>query len=427
MMFYKKLSKTVLLLSIVTHPVFANEDIEKFKHSWLGKTLQWQREIDLDVPLNQATFIGTHNSYNAKAYQIPFVRYIDPNQIYSLYDQLEMGARSLELDAHWTLSAKGKDILLCHGQDNHLGCSVFDKTFVSGLQELQDWLIKNPNEVVLLYIERHIDGHEPRLTAELDQYLGRFIYKPIHTGDVKSCVSLPSETLTKADILKSGKQVLIVTKGCEDSSGQEQDQFKLKWNDYVFAGIGHMPNVSYTFLDSTYDKDVTKFPDCSHSTVFVADQKHTSLWRLYDDLTVLSSFEKPTHKITADEMRDMVQCNINWQAMDMMDLDDARLAAAIWSWAPGYPKNSNNHCVIYKKDAGIEDVPCLSIVTAYACKNKKSQDWKVSITTGKVQDGESICQETVGESWDFATPVNGAEMYSIKRVMNDEHLEEVAL
>src|SRR5947208_16682357 len=79
-------------------------DIETFKHSWTAAALKLQREIDLNAPLNVATFLATHNSYNSKSYQIPFVRYIDPNQNLSIYDQLEIGVRSIELDAHWSLT-----------------------------------------------------------------------------------------------------------------------------------------------------------------------------------------------------------------------------------------------------------------------------------------------------------------------------------
>lgn len=406
-----------ILLFLLTQASYANDDVEHFKASWVGKALALQREIDVNVPLNKADIIGTHNSYNAKDYQIPLIRYVDPNQIYSLYDQLELGARSVELDAHWTWGHWGKEILMCHGTSSHLGCSAFDRPFTMGLQELRSWLNNNPHEVVLLYIERHVDGHEPRLTSELIKNLGNFIYKPTLLRKPNetpgTCMSIPTETLTKADVLKAGKQVIIVTKECADpaASYEEQNQFKENFNDYVFSGMGHMDKAPFTFLDSTHDSDVTPYPDCSASSIFVSDPEHTTMWRLYDDLTAVSSLEKPKHKITIDDMHTMLRCNINWQAMDMMDVNDDRLRASIWSWAQDYPKAAGGQCAIYKRDTGIENISCETRLTAYACQEKTSHNWKAVFATGKWQDGETFCQSLAGSEWHFAMPINGKEMF----------------
>src|SRR3990167_11298028 len=89
-----------------------------YASTWIEKALKLQREIDLNAPLNEATFIGTHNSYNSKFYANP-VRYIDPNQLLSITDQLETGIRSLEFDVHWTTNKNLlKDLLLCHAGSN---------------------------------------------------------------------------------------------------------------------------------------------------------------------------------------------------------------------------------------------------------------------------------------------------------------------
>src|SRR5258707_15135322 len=105
-----------------------SQAVQDFKRSWVAKALMLQRDIDMNVPLNQSTFLATHNSENSISYQIPFVRYIDPNQILSIYDQLEMGIRNIELDVHWYTSINfKKDILLSHALESHLGCSIFDR------------------------------------------------------------------------------------------------------------------------------------------------------------------------------------------------------------------------------------------------------------------------------------------------------------
>ena len=158
----KKCLCVFLSLFCIFQTVKAESDLTQSANSkWLMRALALQRQIDLNAPIIQATFIGTHNSYNSESYRIPFIRYIDPNHTLSVYEQLEAGARSIELDAHWYQGRYGKkDILLCHGRPNHLGCSMFDRPFREGLLELREWMKAHPQEILLIYIERHLDGHE---------------------------------------------------------------------------------------------------------------------------------------------------------------------------------------------------------------------------------------------------------------------------
>jgi hypothetical protein len=302
---------------------------------------------------------------------------------------------------------------------------------VEGLEELRDWLKANPNEVVLLYIERKLDGHEPRLTSLLNEYLDEFIFKPStvrkSNENAKSCVYLPSETLTKADVLKAHKQLLIVTKGCDGANPdyEEQDEYPFIWNNYVFAGIGELQNELYTFLDSTYDENVKAYPDCADTSIFENDPKHHSMWRLYDDLTTLSNLGSPPHKISVEDMQNMVRCNINWQAMDMLEINDERLAATIWSWAKDYPKTGQGHCAVYQQNKGFENRDCDILLPAFACHQTGTEHWKVIITAGKNADGEKICQTIAGASWHFAVPVNGKEMVLLTQASNN--MPEIAL
>lgn len=416
------------------HAVSTLSAIDAFKQSWTASALKLQREIDLNAPINEATFIGTHNSYNSKVYRMTPVRYMDPNQTLSIYDQLEMGVRSIELDAHWTTNSYfSKDILLCHGLPSHWGCSAFDRQISEGLQEIQDWLKANPNEVVLLYIERHLDGHEPRLAAKLDAYLGQWIFKPSavrKNGDsAKSCVSMPT-TLTKADVLKAGKQLLIIAKECDgdDPHYVEQDQYLQQWNDFVFAGNGDIEKAPFTFLDSGVD-DFTHFPDCAKSTTFSLDLHHTTMWRIFEDRTMLSSIAHPNSANTVDvkTMHELIDCGINWPTMDMLSVNDSRLSAAIWSWAANYPKMGEGQCSIYKKDEGIENVPCNKKRIGFACQDENTHTIKSIPYSGSMANGESICQFFAGKNWHFAMPVNGAEMYALRESVANNKLASVWL
>lgn len=392
-------------------------DIEKFKHSWLAQALELQRQIDMDVPLNKATFLATHNSYNSKAYQKPF-RYLDPNHTLSIYNQLEAGARSVELDAHWTLADKfKKEILLCHARENHIGCSVFDRKIQEGLQEIRKWLLENPKEIVLLYIERHLDNHEPRMAYFLDSILGEFIYKPTEVRSKDDtehfCVSLPTN-ISKSDVLKAGKQLIIVVKGCDGANPNyhERDKYPQIWNDFTFAGIADVSNAHYTFIEEM-PAEFQGFPDCGKSDAFAFDTTHQSLWRIHEDRTFNGSIEHPQKKLDQYVMMEMVQCGINWQTMDMLKVADDRLLAAIWSWAPDYPKADGGNCAVYKrKSEGITNIDCTKVIASVACKNQVTQEIDAVLGAGTFTDANATCASK-GNDWKFFTPVNGAEMSNI--------------
>lgn len=433
-LFKKKLLLSFFVLSsgfaIDTH-AYPNS-IKNAHSSWIAMALKLQREIDRDAPLSEATFIGTHNSYNSKNYSTPsIIRYVDPNQTLSIYDQLETGIRSLELDAHWTTNnTLSKDILLCHGQPNHLGCSLSDLKMSDALQELREWLKANPNEIVLLYIDRFLDGHEPRLTTLLEQSIGEFIYKAevarSHNDDPKGCVALPTK-LSKSDILKTGKQLVIVTKGCDGSHPhyEEQDTFKLKWNDYVFSGIGDIPTYPYTFIDSTMDFFAV-YPDCGKSSIFNSDKQHSSLWRIYEDRTQLSNMGHVLKKIEPEDMQALTRCGINWPSMDMLNVSDKRLNAAIWSWASSYPQNNQGRCAIYQNAEGIKNTPCDETRMGFACREANTQNIKAVSIMGNWSYGESACS-LLGKNWHFIVPVNGYQMNFLKESMTQLSLQQVWL
>lgn len=420
----------IFLIFLYSSAAASNQDIEIYKKSWTANALKLQRQIDLNTPFNRATFIGTHNSANSKSYAIKFIRYVDPNQTLSVYDQLELGVRSLEFDVHWTMGRHlQKDILLCHALENHLGCSLYDRPVVEGLQELQKWLSENPKEIVILYFDRVLDGHEPRLAAYLDQYLGEFIYKPslLKQPDDHRCVSIPTTT-TKNDILKNGKQILIVAKHCDGiaPSYEEEAQFPFIWNDYVFAGIGNVPEYSYEILDTKLNENFKPYPECDKLPLFPDDPTHLSMWRVFEDRTKLSNAIEKQQKILADDIKQLIRCGINLPAVDMLTIADERLSSAIWSWAPSYPKEGLGRCAIFQKNEGVVNFPCEKSISAFACKNEHTQQFKSVLMTGLWTEGESICQ-MVGDDWHFAMPINGYEMMLLKDAMLDQSQTTVAL
>ena len=153
---------------------------------------------------------GTHNSYNSDAYHHLF-RYHDRQQRLTIFDQLQSGARFIELDAHWTFSVKGfrQDLLLCHGSSKfnwlpfHWGCSPFDLPLEEALFEVSKWLKEHPKALIILYIEDHSEGQHQYL-YELLEKTG--LLEKIYASD--GCRDIPDE-LSKHDVMAVGKQIVF--------------------------------------------------------------------------------------------------------------------------------------------------------------------------------------------------------------------------
>ena len=137
---------------------------------------------------------------------------LDPNQLYTVTDQLRMDMRGIELDLHWHL---GRRCVVCHGQPVavgptavHAGCSV-DRGLAEALRELRAWLDRNPDEVVLLYLENNLDGvsaAHSAAAAALAAELGSLVL-PTPAGS--PCGAMPLE-MSRASIRATGARVLIV-------------------------------------------------------------------------------------------------------------------------------------------------------------------------------------------------------------------------
>ncbi len=389
-------------------------------YAWVEKVLPLQENIDLNVPLKDATFFGTHNSYNALAYANP-VRYIAPNQLLSITDQLNEGARLIELDLHWYQSwTDFKDhILLCHattvGKLQHFGCSHFDRRFREGLQEIRDWLNQpqNKNQVLIVYLEQHIDGHYSEAYNELNEYLGDKIYTPTMAETLENKLhhviplyQLPTTILTKNDVLQAGKNIIVVTKGSFPTTPP-----------LVFSSSeGNLEDP----LDAKID-DFRPYPDCGTSTTFKGDKNHLSMWRFFGDQAWFDALaDGKAYPVSVKDLQQEMHCPINEPNVDMLAPRDARLLAYIWSWAQSYPLGDGQCSVFDPTKHGIVNVAChvYGKKDGLACFDNANQQWQVMPGVySTFAAANSVCKK-LGLDYHFAMPVNGSQMYQLSLKAN---------
>src|SRR5205085_3835219 len=84
-----------------THSAETEQAVTAHEASWLGQALELQHRLGDGLPLRDAMWVGTHNSFNTAAKVPPSLSNLDSNQHVSLVDQLRLGVRSLEVDIHW--------------------------------------------------------------------------------------------------------------------------------------------------------------------------------------------------------------------------------------------------------------------------------------------------------------------------------------
>ncbi|MDX5297483.1 MAG: RICIN domain-containing protein, partial [Gammaproteobacteria bacterium] len=371
------LAAALLTLSTASH---ANS-VEDFRNSWTHAALAHQRTLQVGEPLGETSFQKTHNSYNASAYA-NLGSYWDPNQTHSLVDQLDMGIRALELDVHYTQGTWGKDLLLCHGTGSHAGCSIFDRRFEDGLKEVASWLrqARNRQEVIILYLEEHVDGEYDRTVDALERQLGDLIYKP------QGCSTLPMD-ISRADILNAGKQVLLIGGNCSHA----------RWASTVF-------NYGYPTQNGSFQG----YPACrtaNYDTAYL--QRH--LVRIYEDSTRLSNlFGDPPQPITPALMAEAMRCNLGVVGLDFAVPFDPRLEAAVWSWDRNEPNNwnSSEHCAEQWGNGRFNDASC-GTARPFACQNPTTREWRITLQQAAWRDGEQACRNEFGSTFRFEVPRNG--------------------
>ncbi|VVS94678.1 galactose-binding domain-containing protein [Desulfoluna spongiiphila] len=377
-------------LLLLTPAVYAS-DVSDYRGSWEYRALSHQSEIDRNAPFGKASFLTTHNSYNAGVYS-QNGSYIDPNHKISLTDQLQIGIRALELDVHHTFSSSGfwpwewkfsQELKLSHANGD-TGTHPNDRFFTQGLQEIRNWLNVNPDEVLIIYLEDHMEGHYDKAIGEMNGIIGDLVYKP------GGCKRLPMD-LSKADVLAAGKQILLIGGNCATTN----------WANYVFNGH---------FSSTESLENFVPCPTCTAGNKDVAYiQSH--LVRIYEDSTTLSAlFGDPGPPITADDAAQMAECGIGAIGLDQVVPFDSRLKAQIWSWGENEPNDAGGEdCAEQRSDGRFNDLPC-STMRCVACQNPSNGDWFITDGAYTWAEARTACDtEFPGEALVFGVPVNGYE------------------
>lgn len=331
---------------------------DAYLQSWVHQVARFQYALGDPVPLRDAQWLGTHNSFNSLAEMLT-VSSLDSNQQLSLTQQLDLDMRSIELDLHFIPRLEllgGRAVTVCHGQGpelGDLGCT-FEPLFTKVLPEVASWLNApgHTDEVILLYLEDEMKNAAAYAStvATLEKVLRRpdgssLIYKPNPAEKAgNGCVPLPLG-VSRDDVRAAGARVVLVG-SC--APGWSADVFD--WNaDHVEGGsaAGYQP---FPACDATYGQSV--YDD--------------RLVRYFEDSTLVSTLLDPSRPpadpeaLTPAKVRSMTECGVNLFGFDQILPEDGRIQASLWSWAPDEPKVANGGCTLQGADGRWVAADCAS-------------------------------------------------------------------
>ncbi|MDQ5851288.1 MAG: hypothetical protein M3380_04310, partial [Chloroflexota bacterium] len=342
--------------------------------------------ISAKEPMNWFTTIGTHESFNTFAEGYTF-----PNHVYSISDQLTIGARYIDLRARRI----GDYVRLSHttGSGSTSGGSAGDRAYLYAIEEINKWLSEHPGQVIRLDISvGTADAAAPNpayLTDPLAKYLGGKILTPAmwcrylhqyypavsrphgtyapNCGDIGSFV--PYRWPTMDEMRALGKQVIIFTSG--GSLGQQYTFDGAVDTGNGMDGSAGCGNGFARQFDATnclrngvrylYNSDATPQERDFYNRAFTTEEEARLVgqaefdyksWPGYlvadaDDITTIAGATvAPEHANEATAMDGITNCNVSLMKLDMLGADGRfaggfvgvsgltdRRNGAIWSWA----------------------------------------------------------------------------------------------
>ncbi|MCW2782840.1 MAG: Conserved exported or envelope protein of unknown function [Marmoricola sp.] len=372
---------------------------DAYLQSWVHRTAQFQYALGNPLPLRDAQWLGTHNSFNSLSDSLT-LSHADSNQQLSLTQQLDIDVRALELDLHYIPRLEllgGRAVTVCHGQGpdvGDLGCTL-EPLFANTLPTIASWLNApaHAGDVVLLYLEDEMKNPAAYAStiATLDRVLRRpdgssLIYHPDPAQrSTNGCVPLPLG-VSRDDVRASGARVVLIG-SC--APGWSADVFD--WNaDHVESGSasGYQP---YPTCDATYGAGVYA----------------SQLVRYFEDTTLVSALLNPTRPptdpeaLTPQKVQSMTNCGVNLFGLDQLLPEDGRIQATLWSWAPDEPRAGAGGCTLQGADGRWAAAPCTDAHPA-ACL--VAGTWTVTPSPVTFADAPAACA-AIGST--FALPRAG--------------------
>jgi len=237
----------------------ADEDVREFRESFAWWALKSQRDMAIDEPISNVMQIGSHNAFNAKKAGVAEYPGKNPNQIFTMRDQLEAGSRLLELDIHDPLDWAGVDEpFLMHASaipsEMSLAIDLLGWSLLRPVvnRDLEPWVRHNSDEVIILLVQSVSFADENTWISILEDSFGS---KLARATDISGGVREMNPALLRDDgswksrreLLADGVQVIFETLDGFKTTIQTSNTNKI--NKFTPAGVENLTHFEMTFGD----------------------------------------------------------------------------------------------------------------------------------------------------------------------------------
>lgn len=353
---------------------------------WLDNAHRLQHRLSSSLPLCRASLLGSHNSAItlADGYGnqdgffsglLEYAEWLAPegtsrtirtnDQYFSLTDQLNMGVRMVELDTHYVLGSLR--IAHCGGlhvdglnklvealnyvaktlgfdvrwDTETVGCNpslssipaASQRLLRDALGEIKAWTdeVRNRREFLIVYLDDEPDlldwGVVPELVAAVrDAFPDDLVFKP---PDRAATASPDAGWPTTGELLDAGFRVMFVS----------SSDYGVEMKSHVFArgpGVCDWQEPSLVDIDAPSCAGTARFPE---GTLLRTPSCEIQYGPLNCDFA-LRNENSPI--LDEASLPGVMACGLNVPAPDL--LTPERAAAAVWTWAPGYPQNNSTGC-----------------------------------------------------------------------------------
>lgn len=246
---YKKIISTAITLTAFLAVILPSAAQAETEDEWGYRVLGIQNSIDNYAPLSMTTWPGTHNAYsNDNDDNIEADRRNQPD---SITTQLNRGVREMSIDVHWDGALR-----MCHNNFTPFSSAVWtwcvdghsgDRFFTHGLRDLKHWMNDNPGQVLLVKLDIVSDAtlnhHIPmkkKVKRKIKKILSDYVYTTdligpddtyahidcsSESGASSRATHLPVSTLSKADVLAAGKNIIFYTSEECNYGNKEIDKY----------------------------------------------------------------------------------------------------------------------------------------------------------------------------------------------------------
>ena len=353
---------------------------------WIDSAHRLQHLLSSSLPLCRASLLGSHNSAitladgygNQDGFFSGLLKYATEwlapegaeltirtnDQYFSLTDQLNMGVRMVELDTHYVLG----ELRIAHCGGLHLdalnklvealnyvaktlgfdvrwdtetvGCNpslssipaASQRLLRDALGEIKAWMdeARNVREFLIVYLDDEPDlldwGVVPELVAAVrDAFPDDRVFKP---PDRAAAASPDAGWPTMGELLDAGFRVMFVS----------SSDYGTEMEPYVFArgAVCNWQEPSLADIDASSCAGTARFPD---GTLLRTPSCEIQYGPLNCDFAMRNE-NSPV--LDEASLPGVLACGLNVPAPDL--LTPQRAAAAVWTWAPGYPPSHPTGC-----------------------------------------------------------------------------------